>query len=58
MGADLLRRHPGQVFTEALPQMIVAAVRDRLPRSVAQQLPLDRGVALAGVVRKVRHQCG
>src|SRR5205814_2223763 len=39
VGTDLLDGHTGQVLTDALPQMVVAAIGQRLADAVAQQLP-------------------
>ena len=49
--ADLLGRDPGQVPAEAGPQVVIAAGGDRPPVGVPQQLPVRRGVPLAGRAR-------
>ena len=50
--------HPGQVPADAGPQVVVAAVGDRLPVAVAQQLPARRGVPFLGVLDEAGHQGG
>ena len=56
--ADALGRHPGQVPADPAPQVVIAAVGDRPPAGVPQQLPVRRGMPLLAVLDEAGHQGG
>ena len=49
--ADALGGDPGQVPADAAPQVVIAAVGDRAPAGVPQQLPVGAGHAAPGRAR-------
>ncbi len=58
VGADLLAGDPGQVFAEALPEMVVAAPGQWCSVAVAQQRSaVVGGAAFVGVAEQVGHEC-
>src|ERR1035438_3247167 len=56
--ADLLSPHPGQLFADADPEVVVAAAADRLSADVTQQLPIRRCVPLLAMLHQTRHERG
>jgi hypothetical protein len=58
VGADALGRQPEQVPADAGPQVVIAAVGDRPPAGVPQQLPVRRGMSILAVLDQTAHQGG